>query len=140
MEVDKRESGCMFQVRPLKGKVSFGYLEQVAPGWLRSQPLLFRCVGSREMHTDQGTPNAVKQELCWVLAMELLYAAGRSWSLPRSPCTSSGLMQRFWGTTGAGVPRPLLLLLQISVCNGTAEEGVWCLHRAGLFLSIQKSK
>lgn len=68
MEMDKRESGCMFQMRPLKGNVSFGYLEQVAPGWLRSQSLLLCCVCNREMHRDRSTPNAVKQELCRVLA------------------------------------------------------------------------
>lgn len=129
MEMDKRESGCMFQMRPLKGNLSFGDLEQLAPGWLRSQSVLLRCTSNREMHRDRSTPNAVKQELCWVLAMELLCAAGaafKNWSLPdpRAPAqasrSNSGVLELHLPFSSCF----RFLFARVTHCHGTAEGGL----------------
>lgn len=101
-------------------------------GWEAS--LFSSAASAMERHTGTQEPQVLWSKSCagcW--PWELLYAARGafgSWSLPRSPCTSSGLTQPFWGTRAAGAPPPLLHLLQISVCKGnplpcTAEGGLW---------------
>lgn len=108
-------------MRPPKGNTSFGYLEQVVPGWLRSQTLLLCCISNGEMHRDQSTPKAVKQELCWALAMGApVCSRSCIWELEPAQIPLHQLRPHaaILGHRGARAPPPLLLLLQISVCKG----------------------
>lgn len=127
----KQKVGACFKWGLLKERCPLEILNRLP--WLAEKP-----VSSLLLHmgcTQTKAPQMLWSESCagcwpWssCVQQELQWGAG---ACPGEllPCTSWGLMQQFWGTRGAGVPPPLLLLLQISArvihCHGTAEGGVW---------------
>lgn len=146
--MDRGESGCMFQVRPLKGNMSLGYLDQAAPGWQRSQSLLC-CISNGGMHRDWSTSNAVKKELCWVLAMGApVCSRSCIWELQPAPDHLHQLRlhaailghQGCRSSTSPSPPASDFCLQGYSIALVEQREDCGGLHRAGLFLSIQKSK